>query len=119
MVLPGCELLADAEAAFIPHVVDFQGIHGGYETRLDLFLDPNTKRVPWWRRMALLVRSPRSRRRCSAPVSGLIKDGEHGHRRSATSNDRSEGSFSHLLIRNTKDVALCFNSKKREERSSD
>lgn len=115
----GPYITSDAEAAFIPHVVDFQGSHGGYETRLDLFLDPNTKRVPWWRRMAFPGRSPRSRRRCSAPVSGLIKDGEHGHRRSATSNDRSEDSFSHLLTRNTKDVAPCFSPKKREARSSD
>ena len=38
--------LADAEVAFSPHVVDFQSTHGGPATRLDLFLDPNTKRVP-------------------------------------------------------------------------
>ena len=111
--------LSDAEAAFIPHVVDFQSSHGGYETRLDLFLDPNTKRVPWWRRMALPGRSPHSRRRYSTPASGLIKDGEHGHRRSAMSNDCSGGLFSHLLTRNTKDVAPCFSPKKREARSSD
>lgn len=39
--------LPDAEAALLPHVVDFQGSHDGPATRLDLFLDPNTKRVPW------------------------------------------------------------------------
>ena len=77
-------LLADAKAEFPLHLVDFQANHGDPATRLDLFLDLKTKRVPWWRWMAHLGRSPHSRRRHSTPASGLIKDGEHGRQRSAT-----------------------------------
>jgi hypothetical protein len=38
---------------------------------------------------------------------------------SANAQCTATGSFSHLLIRKTKDVAPCFTSKKREARNSD
>lgn len=59
----------------------------------------------------------------SSPVQYASKRSDQGRRTwpSTLSNVQCAAacSFSHLLIRNTKDVAPCFSSKKREARSSD